>query len=63
MSLSVHVFLRVDSGQLNILDEPAGASCLADFESWRHDVWGSERVCTLGARFPPLLAQEDLYIE
>jgi hypothetical protein len=63
MSLSVHVFLRDDSGQLTILDEPDGASCLAGFESWRHDVWGSERVRALGAKFSPQLAQEDLYIE
>ena len=48
---------------MDILDEPAGASCLAGFESWRHDVWGSERVRALGAEFFPRLTQEDLYIE
>jgi len=47
---------------MDILDEPAGVSCLAGFESWRHDVWGSERVRALGAEFFPRLAHEDLYI-
>ena len=63
MSLSVHVFLRDDSEQVKILDEPAGAASLAGFESWRHDVWGSDRARALGAEFFPQLAQDDLYIE
>ena len=63
MSPSVHVFLRDDIEQLNILDEHAGVSYLAGFEAWRHHVWGSERVCALGAEPLPQLAQDDPYIE
>ncbi|MFF4489090.1 hypothetical protein ACFY0F_21765 [Streptomyces sp. NPDC001544] len=33
------------------------------FESWRTTVWGSQFVRSLGARFLPVPAEQDLYVE
>jgi hypothetical protein len=63
MSLSVHVFVHDADGKMQLLDEPPGVSDLAGFESWRTEVWGSEVVRSLGARFFPALAGGDLKVE
>ncbi|MFJ4280867.1 hypothetical protein [Streptomyces massasporeus] len=63
MSLSVDVFLRERDGQRRILDVPEGRDDAAGFESWRRTVWGSEPVRALGARFLPVLHDDDLEIE
>lgn len=60
MSLSVDVFVVGDDGKWDVLDVPEGCSDLAGFESWRRTVWGSEAVRSLGARFFPVLASEDI---
>ncbi|MBR8639442.1 hypothetical protein KEF29_09310 [Streptomyces tuirus] len=63
MSLSVDVFLREPDGKMLILDVPEGRDDSAGFESWRTVVWGSEPVRALGARFLPVLADDDLEVE
>lgn len=63
MALSVHVFIGGGVGEPTILDTPPDVSCAAGFESWRSDIWGSERVRSLGAEFFPRLAGDDLYVE
>jgi hypothetical protein len=62
VTLSVDIFTRDDGGEMSILDVPHSQT-LAGFESWRTSVWGSERVRSLGARFFPRLAAEDLYVD
>lgn len=56
------VFTVDGSGEFRFLDVPEGASDLAGFESWRTTVWGSEAVCSLGARFFPQLAGDALRV-
>ncbi|MDH6548429.1 hypothetical protein M2160_002542 [Streptomyces sp. SAI-117] len=63
MSLLVEVFVREPDGGLRILDVPEGVYQSGGFESWRTTVWGSEFVRALGARFLPVLAEDDLYVE
>jgi hypothetical protein len=63
MSLSVDVFVVGADGARQVLDVPDGCSDLAGFESWRTRVWGAEVVRSLGARFFPVLADADLYVE
>ncbi|MEU1476497.1 hypothetical protein [Streptomyces sp. NPDC005760] len=63
MSLLVEVFVREPDGKLRILDVPEGVYQSGGFESWRKTVWGSEFVRSLGARFLPVLAADDLYVE
>ncbi|MEU0408766.1 hypothetical protein ABZ307_13270 [Streptomyces griseorubiginosus] len=63
MSLLVEVFVRDPDGERRILDVPADVYQSGGFESWRTTVWGSEFVRSLGARFLPVLAREDLYVE
>ncbi|WP_116246235.1 hypothetical protein [Nocardiopsis sp. FIRDI 009] len=63
MSLSVHVFALGPDGVRRVLDVPEGCSDLAGFERWRTEVWGSEVVRALGARFFPTLADADLWVE
>ena len=59
----MHVFLVVKGGKQEVLDPPSHGQSLAGFESWRHDMWGSEHVKALGAEFFPRLAEDDLYVE
>lgn len=63
MSLLVDVFAVGTDGELRILDVPEGASDLAGFERWRTTVWGSDVVGSLGVRFFPQLAGNDLKVE
>lgn len=63
MSLLVEVFVREPDGGLRILDVPDDVYQSGGFESWRTTVWGSEFVRSLGARFLPVLAEQDLYVE
>ncbi|MFJ9151432.1 hypothetical protein ACIRP7_26020 [Streptomyces sp. NPDC102270] len=63
MSLWVDVFIREPDGKRRILDVPDGVYRSGGFESWRTTVWGSEFVRSLGARFLPVLAEGDLYVE
>ncbi|MFJ8784915.1 MULTISPECIES: hypothetical protein [unclassified Streptomyces] len=63
MSLLVDVFVREPDGKRRILDVPDGVYQSGGFESWRTTVWGSEFVRSLGARFLPVLAYQDLYVE
>ncbi|MEU2749577.1 hypothetical protein ABZ613_25520 [Streptomyces collinus] len=63
MSLSVDVFVREPDGQRRVLGVPEGRDDSAGFESWRRTVWASEPVRALGARFLPVLADDDLTIE
>ncbi|MET7689762.1 hypothetical protein ABZT06_17575 [Streptomyces sp. NPDC005483] len=63
MSLLVEVFVREPDGKVRILDVPEGVYQSGGFESWRTTVWGSEFVRSLGARFLPVLASGDLYVE
>ncbi|MET7735580.1 hypothetical protein ABZT02_30065 [Streptomyces sp. NPDC005402] len=63
MSLLVEVFVREPDGKRRILDVPEGVYQSGGFESWRTTVWGSEFVRSLGARFLPVLAADDLYVE
>ncbi|WP_328750819.1 hypothetical protein OHT57_35345 [Streptomyces sp. NBC_00285] len=63
MSLSVEVFVRDPDGELRILDVSDDVYRSGGFESWRTTVWGSEFVRSLGARFLPVLAARDLYVE
>ncbi|MEV6769200.1 hypothetical protein AB0N05_11295 [Nocardia sp. NPDC051030] len=60
MSLTVHTFLPspADSRDVvgQVLDTPERISNSAGFESWRTEVWGSEAMRSLGARFFPVLA-------
>jgi hypothetical protein len=62
MSLLVHVFVLDADGKMQLLEEPRGVSDLAGFENWRTQVWGSEVVRSLGARFFPALADGDLEV-
>ena len=63
MSLLVEVFVREPDGGIRILDVPDDVYRSGGFESWRRTVWGSEFVRSLGARFLPVLADDDLYVE
>ncbi|MFI1176788.1 hypothetical protein [Streptomyces melanogenes] len=63
MSLLVHVFVEAADGTRDYLDAPDGVSETAGFERWRTSVWGSPMVRSLGARFFPRLAEDDLYVE
>ncbi|MGW2720896.1 hypothetical protein [Streptomyces sp. NPDC001492] len=63
MSLLVDVFVREPDGRMRILDVPDDVYQSGGFESWRTTVWGSEFVRSLGARFLPVLADDDLYVE
>ncbi|MCM6778442.1 hypothetical protein NDR87_33650 [Nocardia sp. CDC159] len=62
MSLTVHVFTLRD-GEMLFLDAPKDWMNLAGFESWRTEVWGSAAVRELGARFFPVLAEDNLWVE
>ncbi|MEU1289809.1 hypothetical protein [Kitasatospora sp. NPDC005856] len=62
MSLLVDVFTADENGGSRFLDVPEGSSDLAGFESWRTTVWGSETVRSLGARFFPQLAEDELRV-
>ena len=63
MSLLVEVFVREPDGTRRILDVPDDVYQSGGFESWRTTVWGSAFVRSLGARFLPLPAEDDLYVE
>lgn len=63
MSLCVDVFVRDANGEWQVLDVPEGCYDSAGFEVWRETVWGSETVRSLGARFMPVLAVSNLYVE
>ncbi|WP_030943115.1 hypothetical protein [Streptomyces sp. NRRL S-646] len=63
MSLLVEVFAREPDGGIRILDVPDDVYQSGGFESWRTTVWGSEFVRSLGARFLPVLADDDLCVE
>ncbi|GAB2759722.1 hypothetical protein [Streptomyces bullii] len=63
MSLNVMVFVRGADAERRILATPEGHEDSAGFESWRTTVWGSQAVRALGARFPPVLAEDDLEVE
>ncbi|WP_030315852.1 hypothetical protein [Streptomyces sp. NRRL B-3229] len=63
MSSSVEVFVRESDGTRRVLDVPDDVYQSGGFESWRTTVWGSEFVRSLGARFLPVLAEDDLYVE
>ncbi|MDO0911476.1 hypothetical protein QQM39_11610 [Streptomyces sp. DT2A-34] len=63
MSLCVDVFVRDTNGEWQVLDVPEGCNDSAGFESWRETVWGSETVRSLGARFMPVLAVSNLFVE
>ncbi|MFD9484090.1 hypothetical protein ACFWBX_08805 [Streptomyces sp. NPDC059991] len=63
MSLLVDVFVYAPDGTRDFLDVPDGVSDTAGFERWRTSVWGSPMVRSLGARFLPRLAEDDLYVE
>ncbi|MGI5341606.1 hypothetical protein ACQEVS_31490 [Streptomyces sp. CA-181903] len=39
------------------------SGALAGFEQWRTTVWGSEAVRSLGARFLPVPAEQDLRVD
>ncbi|MFE1801789.1 hypothetical protein ACFW9L_37280 [Streptomyces sp. NPDC059517] len=62
MSLSVDVYVPRAEGGIEVLDIPPGCSDAAGREDWRTEVWGSEPVRSLGARFLPRLAAEDLTV-
>jgi hypothetical protein len=62
MSLSVDVYVPRAEGGIEVLDVPPGCSDVAGWERWRTEVWGSEAVRALGARFFPRLAVEDLAV-
>ncbi|MFD0311071.1 hypothetical protein [Streptomyces sp. NPDC127119] len=62
MSLSVDVYVPRAEGGIEVLDIPPGCSDAAGREDWRTEVWGSEPVRSLGARFLPRLATEDLTV-
>ncbi|BCL29002.1 hypothetical protein ACFFS2_06140 [Streptomyces aurantiacus] len=62
MSLSVDVYVPLAEGGIEVLDVPPGSSDAAGRERWRTEVWGSEPVRSLGARFLPRLATEDLTV-
>lgn len=62
MSLSVDVYVLRAEGGIEVLDVPPGCSDVAGWERWRTEVWGSEAVRSLGARFLPRLATEDLTV-
>ncbi|MCT9079746.1 hypothetical protein [Streptomyces fulvoviolaceus] len=63
MSLCVDVFVRDATGEWLVLDVPEGCNDSAGFEIWRETVWGSETVRSLGARFMPVLAVSNLFVE
>ncbi|KAB7845038.1 hypothetical protein [Streptomyces mobaraensis] len=63
MSLSVDVFLVREDDGIRVLEVPDGCSDLAGFERWRTTVWGSQAVRSLGARFFPVLAGDDLRVD
>ncbi|WP_028808238.1 hypothetical protein [Streptomyces canus] len=63
MSLLVEVFVREPDGTRRILHVPDDVYQSGGFESWRTTVWGSAFVRSLGARFLPVLAHKDLYVE
>jgi hypothetical protein len=63
MSLLVEVFVREPDGSMRILDVPDDVYQSGGFESWRRTVWGSDLVRSLGARFLPVLADDNLEVE
>jgi hypothetical protein len=62
VTLSVHVFVVGQDGEMTLLDTPAPGKELAGFESFRVSVWGSAAVRAMGARFFPVLASGDLTV-
>ncbi|MDQ1037134.1 hypothetical protein QFZ75_003550 [Streptomyces sp. V3I8] len=62
MSLAVDVYVPRAEGGIEVLDVPPGCSDAAGRERWRTEVWGSGPVRSLGARFLPRLATEDLAV-
>ncbi|CAL9571652.1 hypothetical protein [Streptomyces sp. enrichment culture] len=63
MSLLVEVFVREPNGNMRILDVPDDVYQSGGFESWRSTVWGSDLVRSLGARFLPLLREQNMEVE
>jgi hypothetical protein len=63
VSLLVEVFVREPDGGIRILDVPDDGYQSGGFESWRTTMWGSRFVRSLGARFLPVPAGQDLYVE
>jgi hypothetical protein len=63
MTLAVDVFVRDADGEWRVLDVPEGCDDSAGFESWRRTVWGSGTVRSLGARYLPVLAEDNLLVE
>ncbi|MER5275085.1 hypothetical protein ABT025_04910 [Streptomyces sp. NPDC002809] len=63
MSLLVHTYIRGRSGTDHFLEDPEHGLTLAGFESSRTELWGSQPVRGLGARFLPQLATTDLTVE
>ncbi|MFI8242203.1 hypothetical protein ACIF83_33900 [Streptomyces sp. NPDC085866] len=55
MTLGVDVVARGPNGEFDVLDVPERCDDSAGFESWRWEVWGSDVVRSLGARYLPLL--------
>ncbi|MFF1834625.1 hypothetical protein ACFVXE_10535 [Streptomyces sp. NPDC058231] len=63
MTLLVQTFVREEDGTLRLLDDAWDGSEMAGVEICRTELWGSEAVRALGARFLPELATYDLYVE
>ncbi|MFI0357931.1 hypothetical protein [Actinomadura sp. 9N407] len=63
MSLLVDVFVMNEAGERVLLDSPADGSHLAGHERMRTMLWGSEAVRELGARYLPVLADGDLWVD
>jgi hypothetical protein len=63
MSLLVSTFTYDDNGGHDFLEDPDYGDTLAGFESTRTNLWGSDAMRALGARFFPRLDGADLYVE
>ena len=64
MTLTISTFHRDESGKFFYGPDPeTPVSNLGGREVWRHVVWGSSAAKKRGARFLPVLAESDLYVE
>jgi hypothetical protein len=62
VSLTVDVFVVDETGESVLLDSPSDGSDLAGHERTRTDLWGSDIIRSLGGRYLPHLAANDLWV-
>jgi len=63
MSLSVSVYVRGASGEMNFVEPESDSAELAGFESYRTTLYGSQAAKSLGLTLLPSLATHDVFAE